>query len=103
MFPMHKTIIADTSCFIVLTNIEELHLLQKVYGQIITTTEIAAEYGEVLPAWVKIVNVENEYRQKVLEIQVDKGEASAIALALETPDSILIIDDYRARKISQKT
>ena len=35
-------------------------------------------------------------------MQVDKGEASAIALALETPGSTLIIDDYRARKVAQK-
>ena len=35
-------------------------------------------------------------------MQVDKGEASAIALALETPDSTLILDDYRARKVAEK-
>lgn len=37
---MPKTIISDTSCFIILSNIGELDLLQKVYGQIITTIEI---------------------------------------------------------------
>lgn len=46
---MPKTIISDTSCFIILSNIGELNLLQKVYGQIITTIEIAAEFGEQLP------------------------------------------------------
>lgn len=45
---MPKAIISDTSCFIVLTNIGKLDLLQKVYGQIITTPEIAAEFGEPL-------------------------------------------------------
>ena len=33
-------------------------------------------------------------------MQIDKGESSAIALALETPESILILDDYKARKIA---
>lgn len=37
---MHKTIISDTSCFIILTKIGELEILRKVYGQITTTTEI---------------------------------------------------------------
>jgi predicted nucleic acid-binding protein len=102
MLPMHKTIISDTSCFIVLTNIGELHLLQKVYGQILTTPEVAAEYGEVLPEWVAVETVKDNYRQKLLEMQVDKGEASALALALETPDSTVIIDDYRARRVAEK-
>ena len=33
-------------------------------------------------------------------MQIDKGESSAIALALETPDSTIILDDYKARKIA---
>ena len=41
MFPMPKTIISDTSCFIILTRIDELDLLHKVYVQIITTLDIA--------------------------------------------------------------
>lgn len=82
---MRKTIISDTSCFIILTNIGELDLLQKVYGQIVTTVEVASEYGERLPDWVRIESAQDKYRQEILEMQVDNGEASAIALALETP------------------
>lgn len=99
---MPKTIVSDTSCFIILTNIGELDLLQKVYGQVITTIEVASEYGEMLPDWVTIVTVQDKYRQQILEMQVDKGEASALALALETHDSTIIIDDYRARKVAEK-
>jgi predicted nucleic acid-binding protein len=102
MSPVHKTIIADTSCFIILTNIGEFHLLQNLYGQIVTTSDVAAEFGEVLPGWVMIETVQDHYRQKILELQVDKGEASALALALEIPDSTVIIDDYRARKTAEQ-
>jgi predicted nucleic acid-binding protein len=35
-------------------------------------------------------------------MQIDKGESSAIALALETPESTVILDDYRARKIAEQ-
>jgi len=99
---MHKTIISDTSCFIILTNIKELDILHQVYGQIVTTIDIANEYGETLPDWVEIANVVDKSKQQLLEMQIDKGESSAIALALETPDCTLIIDDYKARKIAEK-
>jgi predicted nucleic acid-binding protein len=99
---MPKTIISDTSCFIILTNIGELGLLHKVYGQITTTIDIATEYGEALPDWVEIATVVNKYSQQLLEMQIDKGESSAIALALETPNSTIILDDYKARKIADQ-
>ena len=99
---MHKTIISDTSCFIILTNIGELELLHKVYGKVVTTDDIATEYGEVLPEWVEIAKVKDKYKQQLLEMQIDKGESSAIALALEIPESTVILDDYKARKIAEK-
>lgn len=99
---MPRTIISDTSCFIILSKIGELNLLQKVYGQIFTTIEIATEFGEILPEWVIIHPVNDKYRQQILELQIDKGESSAIALALETPDCTIILDDYKARKIANR-
>ncbi|UOQ98718.1 DUF3368 domain-containing protein [Hymenobacter sp. 5317J-9] len=99
---MPRTIISDTSCFIVLTKIGALELLHQVYGQVVTTPDIAVEYGETLPEWVAVVAVKDQTRQLLLEMQIDKGESSAIALALETPDCILILDDYKARKIAER-
>jgi predicted nucleic acid-binding protein len=98
---MPKTIISDTSCFILLSEISELDLLQKLYGEIFTTSVIANEFGEVLPNWVKIQDSTDKFRLQILEIQIDKGESSAIALALEIPESTLILDDIKARKIAQ--
>jgi predicted nucleic acid-binding protein len=98
---MPKTIISDTSCFILLSKIGELDLLQKLYGEIFTTSVIAEEFGEELPNWVKIQDSTDKFRLQILEIQIDKGESSAIALALEIPESTLILDDIKARKIAQ--
>jgi predicted nucleic acid-binding protein len=98
---MPKTIISDTSCFILLSKIGELDLLQKLYGEIFTTSVIAEEFGEELPNWVKIQDSTDKFRIQILEIQIDKGESSAIALALEIPESTLILDDIKARKIAQ--
>jgi len=99
---MPEAIISDASCLIILTNIGGLDLLHKVYGKIITTVEIATEYGETLPEWVEIQVVNDKYRQQILEMQIDKGESSAIALALETPGCLIILDDYKARRIAEK-
>ena len=98
---MRKTIISDTSCFIILSKIGELDILQKLYGQIITTSDISDEFGEILPSWVLIKDVHNKQSQKILEMQIDKGESSAIALALEMEYCTIIIDDFKARKVAQ--
>lgn len=99
---MRKTIIADTSCFIILSKIGELDLLHKLYGVIVTTIDIAIEFEESLPDWVEIVIVKDTYKQQLLEMQIDKGESSAIALAFEIPESTLILDDFKARKIAHQ-
>jgi len=98
---MSKIVISDTSCFIILSKINEMELLHKVYENILTTPEILAEYGETLPKWIEIVPVQDKYKQQLFEMQLGKGESSAMALSLEIPDSILIIDDYKARKTAE--
>lgn len=102
ILPTPKIKISDTSCFMVLKNIGELELLYKVYGQITTTIDIATEFGETLPDWIEIQHVGDKYRQQLLEMQIDRGEASAIALALETPECTVILDDYKARKVADR-
>lgn len=98
---MPEIIVSDTSCFIILTNIGELDLLQKIYGKVTTTAEVADEFGEILPAWVEIDAPADYGQKKVLERQLGEGEASAIALALEKPESTIIPDDQKARKIAE--
>lgn len=72
-----------------MSKIGELDLLKKVYGNIITTVDIANEFGEELPDWVEIQEVKDSHKQQILELQIDKGESSAIALALEMGHSTI--------------
>lgn len=58
---MHGTIISNTSCFIVLHNIGELNLLNKIYGQITTTLEVAKEFDQSIPDWVEIKSPATKY------------------------------------------
>ena len=99
---MHSVVIADTSCFILLTKIEELELLKKVYPAVYTTPEVASEFKYGLPDWVIIQEVKDKNRVSTLQIDLDRGEASAIALAYELPDSIVILDDWGARKVATR-
>lgn len=87
---MHKTIISDTSCLILLDKIGELEILHKLFGNIITTSEVAAEFGQPLPSWFEIKDPSDKNYQSIIEASVDKGEASAIALAIESDDCLLI-------------
>ncbi|MGI8669123.1 MAG: DUF3368 domain-containing protein [Aridibacter sp.] len=99
---MQKTIVSDTSCLIILDNIGELDLLNKVFGQILITQDIADEYGSTLPKWISIQNPVNKQYQQLLEAKVDKGEASAIALAFELQNCLLILDDLKARNLADE-
>lgn len=99
---MPKIIISDTTVLILLQNIDQLDLLKGIYGEIITTTEVAEEFGEKLPDWIKIQYVSDKKYQEFIETQLDKGEASAIALAKEYDDILLLLDDLKARKLAFK-
>ena len=99
---MHKIVISDTSTLILFDKINEFDLLKKVYGQLTTTPEIAEEFGEKLPEWIVIQPVKDTKYQKFLETQVDRGEASALALASELENVLLILDDLKARKLAVK-
>ncbi len=99
---MQATIISDTSCLILLDKIGELYLLQKLFGRVITTQIVADEYGKALPDWISIQDSKNRKNQFVLEAALDKGDASAIALALEQKNCLLIIDELRGRKLAKQ-
>ncbi len=99
---MPKTVISDTSTLILFHKIDEFILLQKVYGELITTPEITKEFGEVLPDWIKIQSAADKKYQDFLYTQVDYGEASAIALASEFEDVLLLLDDLKARKLAAR-
>lgn len=98
---MPRIVIADTSCLIVLDKIEQLEILQLLYSEVLTTPEVAEEFGLPLPQWISVrAATETSFRNDLTGL--DSGEASAISLALSTPDSILVLDDLPARKVAEK-
>ena len=99
---MHKIVISDTSSLILFHKINELELLKKVYETIITTPQVADEFIEKLPDWIRVQDVKDKKYIDFLITQVDLGEASAIALAKELDNPLLLIDDLKARNLAKQ-
>ena len=99
---MHKNIIVDTSCLIILTKINELNLLRLLYSKVFVTNEIANEFGSELPDWVAVCPIERNNIKLLFESKIDRGEASAILLALTMPDSTIIMDDLKGRTFAKQ-
>ncbi|OAV65054.1 hypothetical protein Barb6_03004 [Bacteroidales bacterium Barb6] len=95
-------VIPDTSCLIALTKTDTLLLLHRLYHTVIITGEIAAEFGDSLPEWIEIKQVGNKKYLQLLEATLDKGEASAIALAIELENALPVIDDLKGRKEAKR-
>lgn len=98
---MGKIVIVDTSCLISLSNSNSLDLLKSAYSEIYITQEIQAEFNEKLPIWIKVLNPSKTKVNEFSKI-LDSGEASAIASAKENPESLLIIDEAKGRKIAKE-
>jgi predicted nucleic acid-binding protein len=96
----NSPVISDASCLIGLANIGRLDIPRLLYGTVFVTPEVAREYALALPEWVRVKAVTDGAKTAGLYRFVDLGEASAIALAAELGDALLIVDDRRARRLA---
>jgi len=101
-FRKDNAVITDTSCFILLDKIGAFTVLHQLYQNVITTPQIAKEFGSALPDWVIIQAVTNTDLLNTYAEKVDLGEASAIALSFELPSALLIIDDLKGRRLAEQ-
>ncbi len=97
---MPEIVISDTSCLILLQKIGQLNLLPKLYSQILITPLIEKEFGSDLPKEIRVREPLDLNLFRTLSQFVDAGEASAIALAFESENSVLVLDDRKARKFA---
>jgi len=95
-------LISDTSCLILLSKIGELQLLKAVGRLVIITPTIQQEFGNSLPDWISVCEPKDAHYAKILEVDLDEGEASAIALSLELDNVMLILDDLKGRKMAER-
>jgi predicted nucleic acid-binding protein len=104
-------VISDTSPLFYLHRLRYLDLLQKLYQRIIVPQAVADELkaggdqGEDVPnireyEWLKVRSVRVP---KVIKLITDlgAGEAQVLALAIEEPGSLVILDDRLAREVAR--
>ena len=99
---LERVVIADASTLIGLANIDSIDLLQQLYEQIAITSIVRNELSLHLPTWIEVNDNYKEVVFRSLVPQLDIGEASAIALALENENSLLIIDERKGRKYARE-
>ncbi len=95
-------IVVDTSALIALSNISKLDLLRALFASVTVPRAVAEEYGEPLPGWIRVVDVKNEQLVRALLEVLHRGEAEAIALAIETSADMVILDDKKARATARR-
>ncbi len=103
-------VISDTSPITNLIQIDCLDLLNVVFGKIIIPQTVYNELCELAEQkkilddqdWISVVAAENRSAITQLETQLDKGEAEAIALAMELQPDFLIIDELKGRTIAEE-
>ena len=92
-----KQTIADASCLILYEKINRLDILQEVFPELVVTKEVIEECG-FRPNWLSVKNFASLANYYDLAAGLGKGEASSIALAMETDQSLLIIDEKKGRR-----
>lgn len=98
---MHKIVIADTSCLILFSKIELLHILHLLYPDVLITPEVANEFAELLPEWINIQSA-NPINISLFEnYNLGIGEITSLALAIELKDRTIILDDDKAKRIAK--
>jgi predicted nucleic acid-binding protein len=100
-------VVADTSPLAYLVQIDIIECLPRLYQAILIPPTVAAElrhrsspassWIRTAPGWLQVV------APQILPVasDLDKGEEEAIALAIEHPGSILMIDERKGREAAK--
>lgn len=106
---MPITVVSNSSPIIHLAKIDQLNLLSDFFGELIIPPAVYSECiteGKGRPevarikqaSWLRVVPVANQNLITLLNAEIDRGEAEAIALALETQAALILLDDADARE-----
>jgi len=72
-----------------------------MYNTVIITPEVRDEFGDTLPDWISVIPVSDPSKTLLIHGTLDLGESSSIALAMEDSNSLLILDDGKARRFAR--
>lgn len=106
-------VVSDTSPIINMAAIGHLELLRKLYKGLVipqavyheTTVKGLGQVGaqEIEKSkWIEVEEIPDKNLTEALKLELDEGEAEAIALAIGIKADLLLIDERRGRKIADR-
>lgn len=106
-------IVSDTTTISNLFLIGKLEILEKLFGEIMIPKAVFSELEKLEDSnisiefirnqnWILITEVKNRSFVEILQLNLDIGEAEAIALAKEKNASLLIIDELKGRNYAKQ-
>lgn len=103
-------VVSDTSAISNLLQIGQLNILQRLFGTITIPPAVQREIYAIPTQqaqieklnWIEVAEPTNQQFISELSVELDLGEAEAIALSVEQDAEYLIIDEYAGRKIADE-
>lgn len=96
-------VVADASVLIALAQLDQLQLLERLFGEIVIPGAVAREVAPSLPqlpSWIKVRPLSRNLDRRVEKAALDLGESEALALALQLEGGRIILDDLPARSLA---
>ena len=103
-------VISNTSPILNLAIVDHLFLLKQQFGEVLIPSEVIAElklgtdYPGVEPVqdalraqWLQVIELTNQKLAHALRLELDQGEAAAIALALDLDHKQILLDERDGR------
>ncbi len=104
-------VVSDTSPLVNLAAVRRLDLLQQLYGQVIIPQVVYDEIvagapqpgsSEVKFSWIEVRRATLRSLTASLRMELDEGEAEAIALATELNADLLLLDERKGRAVATR-
>lgn len=106
-------VVSNTSPITNLAAIGELELLNRLYGEIVIPEGVWDELHSMgvnwpgatevdSASWVSRRSVQNGLLVDVLSLELDRGEAETIALALELTADLVLLDEREGRRTARR-
>ena len=104
-------VVSNTSPITNLVAVGQLDLLRQLYEKVFIPPAVSGELtrGDTrqsgatkiqMPAWIETRTVTNRALVVALQMELDEGEAEAIALARELAADLLLLDERRERAVA---
>jgi len=96
-------VVSDTSPVTSLLSIGRIGLLRSLFGTVVIPAAVRAEllrFHSDLPAFLECRVVKDQAKVEALSIELDRGEAEAIALASEIGADFVLMDESIGRRVA---